>query len=164
MVLQAKSIAQTFISCMILINNSKQIEPAKWQQENIFSEGSSLLLSPGKHTSIHKHTHTHAQMAYGPFGICFFPAWGKMKLKGSLPTESRLTMQRRRLRSTSEHHSSARSTKAPREAEAIYILHLRRRQMNCSFIAYPAEPEHKNVLEVFREPIGRKNGEGSADM
>lgn len=36
--------------------------------------------------------------------------------------------------------------------------------MNCSFIAYPAEPEHKNVLEVFREPIGRKNGEGSADL
>lgn len=31
--------------------------------------------------------------------------------------------------------------------------------MNCSFIAYPAEPEHKTVLEVFREPIGRKNGE-----
>ena len=36
--------------------------------------------------------------------------------------------------------------------------------MNCSFIAYPAEPEHKNVLEVFREPVGRKNCEGSADL
>lgn len=36
--------------------------------------------------------------------------------------------------------------------------------MNCSFIAYPAELEHKNVLEVFREPIGRKNGEGNADL
>lgn len=36
--------------------------------------------------------------------------------------------------------------------------------MNCSFIAYPAEPEHKNVLEVFREPIGRKNGERNADL
>lgn len=32
--------------------------------------------------------------------------------------------------------------------------------MNCSFIAYPAELEHKNVLEVFSgEPIGRKNGQ-----
>lgn len=36
--------------------------------------------------------------------------------------------------------------------------------MNCSFIAYPAELEHKNVLEVFREPIGRKNSEGNADL
>lgn len=36
--------------------------------------------------------------------------------------------------------------------------------MKCSFIAYPAEPEHKNVLEDFREPIGRKNGAGSADL
>lgn len=36
--------------------------------------------------------------------------------------------------------------------------------MNCSFIAYPAELEHKNVLEVFREPIGRKDGEGNADL
>lgn len=31
-------------------------------------------------------------------------------------------------------------------------------------MAYPAEPEHKNVLEVFTEPIGRKDGEGNADL
>ena len=91
-------------------------------------------------------------------------------MKGSLPAESWLTMQRRkrrrrrRLGSTAIHHTTARSTKAQREAAAIYILHLRRRKMNCSFIAYPAGPEHKNVLEVFREPIGRKNGEGNADL
>lgn len=36
--------------------------------------------------------------------------------------------------------------------------------MNCSFIAYPAVPEHKNVLVVYREPIGRKTGEGNADL
>lgn len=36
--------------------------------------------------------------------------------------------------------------------------------MNCSFIAYPAELEPKNVLEVFREPIGRKYGEVNADL
>ncbi len=62
------------------------------------------------------------------------------------------------------YHSTARSSEAQKEAAAIYILHLGRRQMNCSFIAYPAEPEHKNVLEVFREPIGRKNGQGNADL
>lgn len=72
--------------------------------------------------------------------------------------------KRRRLSSTTIYHTTARSTKAQKEAVAIYILHLRRRQMKCSFIAYPAEPEHRNVLEVFREPIGRKNGEGNADL
>ncbi len=72
--------------------------------------------------------------------------------------------KRRRLSSTTIYHTTARSTTAQKEAVAIYILHLQRRQMKCSFIAYPAEPEHRNVLEVFKEPIGRKNGEGNADL
>lgn len=62
----------------------------------------------------------------------------KIKWKGCLPAESWLTARsrRKRLNSMTVHHTTARS--AQKEAVAIYILHLRRRQMNCSFIAYPA--------------------------
>lgn len=36
--------------------------------------------------------------------------------------------------------------------------------MNCTFRTYPADLEHKNVLEVCREPTGRKNGQRNADL
>lgn len=55
---------------------------------------------------------------------------------------------------------TACSIEEQKEPVAIDILHQWRRQMNCSFIAYPAEPGHNTVLEVFIEPIGRKDGEG----
>lgn len=55
---------------------------------------------------------------------------------------------------------TACSIQEQKEPVAIDILHLWRRQMNCGFIAYPAEPGRNSVLEVFIEPIGRKDGEG----
>lgn len=87
------------------------------------------------------HTHTRTRNHTRSIRHILLPCV-ENEAEGSGPAESWLAVQRRRRQDSGAiYHTTAHSTKTQREARAIYIVHLRRRQMNCSFMAYPAESE-----------------------
>lgn len=75
------------------------------------------------------HTHTHTRNHMHILLPCV-----ENEAEGTGPTESWLAVQRRRRQDRGAiYHTTAHSTKTQREARAIYIVHLRRRQNELQF-------------------------------
>lgn len=131
--------AHLFICLTPKIENQQSrlfIRNYTWRPESV--------LSLFNQTCTHTNTHTHAHNQTRPIRH-IPPPCVENEAEGSGLTESWLAVPRRRRQDSGTiYHTTALSTKTQREAQAIYIVHLRRRQMKCSFMAHPAESELGN--------------------